>query len=331
MNFKAGTNVSITESNGTFTFAATDTNTHNSHAINSGKKSDDSTDIKGTASSGEITLGDSGVLSSGTTESYGDTSAQTPGYGDTFKVPSFTVNAKGVVVAAGEHTVKIPDSDNTNTTLSGFAYCETAAGTVAKTAGMPGFALSSGQRILLRTTYTNSASNPTLSVNSTTARPIYIGSSVATSSNFPAGDYIAYYNPTLVSGGAWQLTRIYISENIPAHKYQHNIYIRATTANVTQGFVSFSFITTSNTALTSSTLAAALFAAGFSSGTSGCPASGIVITNAAHYLTVTVYAVNGSTVVYAYGPQTMSYTSSNTTLTVTAINTTGGVYANSPS
>ena len=89
----------------------TDTNTHNSHAIISGTKSDNSTQIKGSASSGDITLGDSGVAAG----AYGDTAAQTPGYGKTFKVPSISVNAKGIVTAIGEHTVKIPASDNTNT------------------------------------------------------------------------------------------------------------------------------------------------------------------------------------------------------------------------
>lgn len=89
----------------------TDTNTHNSHAIISGTKSDNSTQIKGSASSGDITLGDSGV----TAGAYGDTAAQTPGYNATFKVPSISVNAKGIVTAIGEHTVKIPASDNTDT------------------------------------------------------------------------------------------------------------------------------------------------------------------------------------------------------------------------
>ena len=86
-----------------------DANTHNSHAIISGTKSDNSTQIKGSASSGDITLGDSGV----TAGAYGDTAAQTPGYNATFKVPSISVNAKGIVTAIGEHTVKIPASDNT--------------------------------------------------------------------------------------------------------------------------------------------------------------------------------------------------------------------------
>ena len=58
----------------------TDTNTHNSHIVYSGKKSDGTTDISsGTASSGNITLGDSGVTAG------------------TYR--SVTVNSKGIVVA----------------------------------------------------------------------------------------------------------------------------------------------------------------------------------------------------------------------------------------
>lgn len=57
----------------------TNTDTHNSHAIISGTKSDGSTQIKGSASSGDITLGDSGVTAG------------------TYR--SVTVNSKGIVVA----------------------------------------------------------------------------------------------------------------------------------------------------------------------------------------------------------------------------------------
>ena len=92
-----------------------DNDTHNSHIVYSGKKADESTDISSeTASSGNITLGDSGV----TAGSYGDTSNQTPSYGNTFNVPSITVNAKGIVTGISTHTVKIPASDNTNTAHS---------------------------------------------------------------------------------------------------------------------------------------------------------------------------------------------------------------------
>lgn len=107
-----GTKYALTAGGQSFIFTMpSDNNTHNSHAIISGTKSDGSTQIKGSASSGDITLGDSGV----TAGAYGDTTAQTPGYNATFKVPSISVNAKGIVTAIGEHTVKIPASDNSDT------------------------------------------------------------------------------------------------------------------------------------------------------------------------------------------------------------------------
>lgn len=111
LNLKPGTNVSISAASGEITISATDTNTHNSHAIISGTKSDNSTQIKGSASSGDITLGDSGASAG----SYGNASNQEPGYGKTFNVPYITVNAKGIVTAISNKTVKIPASDNTNT------------------------------------------------------------------------------------------------------------------------------------------------------------------------------------------------------------------------
>ena len=46
---------------------------------------------------------------------YGDSAAQTPAYGATFKVPYVAVNATGHVTEISEHTVKIPASDNTDT------------------------------------------------------------------------------------------------------------------------------------------------------------------------------------------------------------------------
>ena len=94
---------------------ADDINTHNAHIIYSGKKADGSTDISsGIASSGNITLGDSGV----TAGHYGDASNQTPSYGNTFKVPSLTVNAKGIVTGIATHTVKIP-ANNATTSAAG--------------------------------------------------------------------------------------------------------------------------------------------------------------------------------------------------------------------
>lgn len=55
-------------------------------------------------SDGVISHAASGVAAN----SYGDTTNQTPGYGGSFKVPSFTVDANGHLTVAGVHTVTLP-------------------------------------------------------------------------------------------------------------------------------------------------------------------------------------------------------------------------------
>lgn len=54
------------------------------------------------------------ALSSATASSYGDSSAQTPGYGETFKVPYITIDEAGHITAISEHNVTIPATDNTD-------------------------------------------------------------------------------------------------------------------------------------------------------------------------------------------------------------------------
>lgn len=69
--------------------------------------------LSGSGTSGSVTIThmDSGVVAG----SYGDSTNQTPSYGNTFKVPYVTVDKKGHVTAIDTHTVKIPESDNTDT------------------------------------------------------------------------------------------------------------------------------------------------------------------------------------------------------------------------
>ena len=54
-----------------------------------------------------------------------------------------------------------------------YGYCQTAAGTAAKVVDMTGFKLNTGATIFVKFQYANTASNPTLNVNSTGALPIY--------------------------------------------------------------------------------------------------------------------------------------------------------------
>jgi hypothetical protein len=60
-----------------------------------------------------------------------------------------------------------------------YGECSTAAGTAAKTVSCDGFTLITGAKIAVKFTVTNTADNPTLNVNNTTAKPIcYHGTAI---------------------------------------------------------------------------------------------------------------------------------------------------------
>lgn len=73
---------------------------------------------------------------------------------------SKTVNLDGVV----------PNSLNV---IKHYGECSTVAGTASKTVSCDGFTLVTGAKIAVKFTVTNTADNPTLSVNSTTAKAIF--------------------------------------------------------------------------------------------------------------------------------------------------------------
>ena len=97
-----------------------DTNTHNSHTIDSGTKKDAATQIVGASSSGALALGDSGVAQG----YYGPTENKTTSSASTFTVPEIAVNAKGIVTDAATRTITLPtetsvtitDKSNSDTT-----------------------------------------------------------------------------------------------------------------------------------------------------------------------------------------------------------------------
>lgn len=85
----------------------------------------------------------------------------------------------------------------TNTVPS--AQCTTAAATAAKTAVCTYYALKSNSYVHVNIRYANTSKNAlTLSINSTTAKPIYINGVASSASNYtlPAGTYIVYYDGT---------------------------------------------------------------------------------------------------------------------------------------
>lgn len=60
-----------------------------------------------------------------------------------------------------------------STARSHYGICSTSGGTTAKTVSITGFTLTTGARVMVRFTYANTASSPTLNVTSTGAKAIY--------------------------------------------------------------------------------------------------------------------------------------------------------------
>ena len=111
-------------------------------------------------------------------------------------VGSFPGNVSGSSGSCTGNSVTATTARNARNTI---AICSTESATVAKTATLDGYALTSGDRIPLYMTNNNTASTPTLNVNSTGAKTIRInGSTVvtATHKNLPAGFYMTEHTGT---------------------------------------------------------------------------------------------------------------------------------------
>lgn len=109
-------------------------------------------------------------------------------------------NRTVLYVYDGTNWVWLSDSrhdgnDNTYTT----AYCNTAAGTAAKTASMTGYVLTANRYTVLTITNANTAASAlTLNINGKGAKPLYINGTASSSTNhtLPAGSYIVWYDGT---------------------------------------------------------------------------------------------------------------------------------------
>lgn len=90
---------------------------------------------------------------------------------------------------------------NNGTSINHYTACYTSASTAAKTASKSNFQLSAGAEIIVQFIYTNTASSPTLNINSTGARSIYYNGT-----NIPANALAANRVYKFVYDGSyWQL------------------------------------------------------------------------------------------------------------------------------
>lgn len=85
--------------------------------------------------------------------------------------------------------------------ISHYGTCSTAAATAAKTVSLTGFTLATGARIIVKFTVTNTASNPTLNVNSTGAKAIQYRGTAITASYLAANRIYEF----VYDGTAYQL------------------------------------------------------------------------------------------------------------------------------
>lgn len=111
--------------------------------------------------------------------------------------PVCVTGSKGSTGATGATG---PQGPQGNTGASGkmlYGTCSTAAGTAAKTATIDGFSLYTGVTISVKFTVTNTASSPTLNVNSTGAKAIYYRGSAISAGYLAANrTYVFVYNGT---------------------------------------------------------------------------------------------------------------------------------------
>ena len=100
-----------------------------------------------------------------------------------------TGSQKNSDITKAEIEAKLTGTITTHT-HGDYASCSTAAATVAKTATVSGFVLAVGNKVTLKFTNTNTATNPTLNINGTGAYPIiYMDFNMPTASLIAGGIY----------------------------------------------------------------------------------------------------------------------------------------------
>lgn len=115
-----------------------------------------------------------------------------------------------------------------------YGTCSTAAGTAAKTATIDGFTLYTGVIVSVKFTVTNTASSPTLNVNSTGAKAIYYRGSAISAGYLAANrTYVFVYN-----GTQWEFIGDVNTDNNTYDRIRYQQNIKAgTTAIVAENII----------------------------------------------------------------------------------------------
>lgn len=120
--------------------------------------------------------------------------------------------------------------DSSNGSLIAYGTCTTAAATAAKVvtlSGVTNWSLKVGAVICVKSSYTNTAQNPTLNVNGSGAKPIVYGSANITTSSLSMATESTRQTMYFYNGTAW----VWISHNVDNNTTYSN---RAAAAGGTQ-------------------------------------------------------------------------------------------------
>lgn len=105
----------------------------------------------------------------------------------------------------GDLSVNVPWTDGNNRRVF-YGTCDTAAATAAKVVTLgdtTGWELKAGTVVGVKSTYTNSAQNPTLNVNSSGAKSIWYGQSLITTGNLNKAGYASRVQFYMYDGTQW--------------------------------------------------------------------------------------------------------------------------------
>lgn len=109
---------------------------------------------------------------------------------------SCTGNAGTATKLAAAKTIDGMSFDGSGN-ITHYVTCSTGASTAAKAASLTGFTLATGSRVFVKFSNTNTAANPTLNINSTGAKAIYINGAAVETYYLQAGCvYEFVYNGT---------------------------------------------------------------------------------------------------------------------------------------
>ena len=144
------------------------------------------------------------------------------------------------------------DKTKLNNTNIAYATCSTAADTAAKIATISGntnWALAAGSMVSIYFSATNSASNPTLNVNSTGAKNIYFGASQITTGNLSYAGYANrvltfMYDGTQYRFVSWGYdTNTSVTQTVRTTNGNFPVLLRGSSAGTTTTTTSTSFAT----------------------------------------------------------------------------------------